>query len=133
MTDAVPPEAADLLQSEPLMAHLATCRDGRPHVAPLWYHYDDEREAVEVTTAGRKLANLRENPRAAVSVQKDVDGRAQWMVTLLGTATVVEDEAETRRAAARINGKYGADASDYPENALVRIDVGSATYQTYPE
>jgi PPOX class probable F420-dependent enzyme len=131
MSDAVPEEAAELLRSEPLMAHVATCRDGRPHAAPVWYHYDDESETVEITTTGRKLANIRENPRVAVSVQKDVGGKAEWMVSLLGTATVVDDEEETRRAADRINGKYGADASDYPENALVRIDVGSATYSTY--
>ncbi|WP_121821658.1 pyridoxamine 5'-phosphate oxidase family protein [Halostella salina] len=129
MTDAVPPEAAELLRSEPLMAHLATSVDGRPHVAPVWYSYDDG--VVRLVTAGRKLANVRENPRVALSVQKDEGGDALWAVTLLGTATVVEDDAAFRDANRRINAKYGADADAYEGNTLVRVDVGSATYRTY--
>ncbi|WP_137285060.1 pyridoxamine 5'-phosphate oxidase family protein [Halorussus salinisoli] len=129
MTSAVPPEAEQLLTSEPLMAHFATCADGDPHVAPVWYHYDEG--AIEVLTTGRKLANVRQNPRVAVSVQKDEGGQAQWMVTLRGTATVVEDVEERRKAAGRINPKYGAEPDEYPENVLVRMDVGSASYQTY--
>ena len=125
----VPAEAEELLTSEPLMAHLATCSEGRPHVAPVWYDYDDG--TVEVLTTGRKLANLRANPRAALSVQKDEHGDTQWMVTLRGTATVVEDETATREATRRINAKYGARADAYDENVLVRIKVGSATHRTY--
>ena len=126
---SVPPEAEELVTSEPLMAHFATCAEGRPHVAPVWYDYDDG--TLELLTTGRKLANVRANPRVAVSVQKDEGGDAQWMVTLLGTATVVDDEAATREVTRRINEKYGAPADAYDENALVRVDVGSATYRTY--
>ncbi|WP_135853019.1 pyridoxamine 5'-phosphate oxidase family protein [Halorussus salinus] len=129
MANPVPAAAEELLTSEPLMAHFATCTDGRPHVAPVWYHYDDG--TVEVLTTGKKLANVRENPRVAVSVQKDEEGVAQWMVTLRGTAEVVEDRDERLRAAERINPKYGASGDEYPENVLVRVTVGSASYQTY--
>jgi PPOX class probable F420-dependent enzyme len=129
MANPVPAAAEQLLTSQPLMAHFATCTEGRPHVAPVWYHYDEG--TVEVLTTGRKLANVRENPRVAISVQKDEEGQAQWMVTLRGTATVVEDEEERRQAAARINPKYGAEPDEYPENVLVRVEVGSASYQTY--
>ncbi|MFC7154107.1 pyridoxamine 5'-phosphate oxidase family protein [Halomarina halobia] len=129
MSEVVPPEAAELLTSEPLMAHLATCRDGRPHVAPVWYRYADDR--VEIVTTGRKLANVRANPRVALSVQRDDGGRAQWMVSLLGTAAVVEDDDEIAAATARINRKYGADEDAWSENALVRIDVGTASYRLY--
>lgn len=129
MANPVPAPAEELLTSQPLMAHFATCAEGRPHVAPVWFHYDEG--TVEVLTTGRKLANVRENPRVAISVQNDENGQAQWMVTLRGTATVVEDEDERREAAARINPKYGAEPDEYPENVLVRVDVGSANYQTY--
>jgi PPOX class probable F420-dependent enzyme len=125
----VPPEAERLLTSEPVIAHLATCVDGRPHVAPVWYGYDDG--VVEVLTGGRKLENLRRNPRTALSIQKDEGGRTEWMVSLRGTATVIEDEATTKEAAARINPRYGASADAWTENTLVRIDVGSASYETY--
>ena len=129
MTDAVPPEAEALLTGEPVVAHLATCVEGRPHVAPVWYAYDDG--AVEVLTTGRKLANVRANPRVALSVQKDAGGRTEWMVALRGTATVVEDEAATLDATRRINARYGAEETAWPENVLVRIDVGSATHRRY--
>ena len=126
---AIPPEAEALIDDAPVMAHLATCVDGRPHVAPVWYGYHDG--VVEILTTGRKLANIRENPRVAISIQQDEGGVAQWMVSLLGTATVIEDREERLAAAQRFYPKYGSDASEYPENVLVRIDVRNATYQTY--
>jgi PPOX class probable F420-dependent enzyme len=129
MGATLPDEAAELLRSEPLMAHLATSVDDRPHVAPVWYRYEDG--TVEVVTGGRKLRNIRENPRVALSVQKDVGGDAEWMVALRGTATVIEDDAENREATRRINEKYGADEDAYDQNTLVRIDVASATVRTY--
>ncbi|WP_265108809.1 pyridoxamine 5'-phosphate oxidase family protein [Halosolutus halophilus] len=125
----VPAEAERLLESEPMMAHLGTCVEGRPHVAPVWYRYEDD--TVEIVTTGRKLANVRENPRVALSVQADEAGETKWMVSLLGTATIVDDETETERARERINEKYGAEPDAYAENELVRIDVGSTTYRTY--
>ncbi|MDS0294158.1 pyridoxamine 5'-phosphate oxidase family protein [Halogeometricum luteum] len=129
MTDGVPDEVESLLTSEPLMAHLATCRDGRPHVAPVWYRYEDG--VVELVTTGTKLRNLRENPYVSLSVQKDEGGNARWAVTLLGTAEIVEDESETREATRKINRKYGAAEDAYSENVLVRVDVGTATHSTY--
>lgn len=125
----VPPEAERLLESERRPAHLATCHEGRPHVAPVWYRYDDG--AVDVVTTGRKLENVRENPRVSLSVQADDGGDPRWTVTLLGTATVVEDEKRAATARRRINAKYGVRPEAYAENVLVRIDVGSATYRTY--
>jgi PPOX class probable F420-dependent enzyme len=125
---SVTPEIADLLD-ERVMAHLATCRDGRPHAAPVWFVHDDG--VVELITTGRKLANVRANPRVALSIQKDTDGETEWTVTLLGTAEVVEDEAATREARRRINRKYGAPEDAYSDNALVRVSVGTATHETY--
>ncbi|MGM0591134.1 MAG: pyridoxamine 5'-phosphate oxidase family protein [Halobacteriota archaeon] len=125
----VPAAVEELLTSEPVMAHLATCVDGRPHVAPVWYDYADG--TIELLTTGRKLANVRANPRVALSIQKDDGGDPQWMVSLLGTATVVDDETATREATRRINRKYGAPESAWRENRLVRVDVGSATHRVY--
>ena len=125
----VPPEAERLLESEPVMAHLGTCVEERPHVAPVWYRYADG--VVEIVTTGRKLANVRRNPRVALSIQNDEAGQTRWMVSLLGTATVIENEDEAAAARRRINEKYGAGPDAYAENTLVRIEVGSATYRTY--
>jgi nitroimidazol reductase NimA-like FMN-containing flavoprotein (pyridoxamine 5'-phosphate oxidase superfamily) len=129
MAQNVPEEAEALLTSEPLIAHLGTSHEDEPHVAPLWYNYHDG--AVEIATTGRKLANIRRNPRVALSVQKDVDSHPQWGVTLQGTATIIDDEEEARAALHRINRKYGTDEDAWSENTPVRIDVSAAEYWEY--
>jgi nitroimidazol reductase NimA-like FMN-containing flavoprotein (pyridoxamine 5'-phosphate oxidase superfamily) len=129
MTATVPDEVAERLQSEPLPAYLATSQDDRPHVAPVWYRYEDD--VVEIMTTGRKLANIRANPRVSIAVQKHEAGVPEWVVTLLGTARVIEDDAENRAVNRQINRKYGADEDDWSENTLVRIDVGSVSYTSY--
>jgi len=129
MAADVPAEVEALLTSEPLPAYLGTSHDDRPHVAPLWYRYEDG--TVEILTTGRKLENVQENPHVSLAVQKRDAGHPEWMVTLQGTATVVEDEDVSREANRKLNRKYGAEEDAWQENTLVSIDVGSASYQTY--
>lgn len=129
MTGTVPDEVEELLTGDPQTGYLATSTDDRPHVAPLWFRY--EAGTVEVMTTGRKLANVRENPRVSLAVQAGSAGDPDWMVTLRGTAEVIEDGAENREASRRINDRYGAEPDAWSENTLVRIDVGSVSYRTY--
>lgn len=129
MSQPVPEDAEALLTSEPLVAHLGTCHDDAPHVAPLWYNYRNG--VVEITTTGRKLANIRQNPRVALSVQKDEDGHPQWGVTVQGVATVVDDDDEGQAVLHRINRKYGADEDAWAENTAVRIDVNTVQHWAY--
>ncbi|MFA9516597.1 pyridoxamine 5'-phosphate oxidase family protein [Halopenitus sp. H-Gu1] len=42
-------------------------------------------------TGGKKLENVRRNPRVAVSIEDARGGDVKWNVTLLGRATVHED------------------------------------------
>lgn len=121
--------AISLVDGARVMAHLATAIEDRPHVAPVWYRYEDG--VVEIITTGRKLANIRRNPRVAVSFQKDVTGETEWTVTMLGTASVVEDQAATRTATRKINAKYDAPTQAWNDNVLVLIDIGTATAKTY--
>ncbi|WP_439027811.1 pyridoxamine 5'-phosphate oxidase family protein [Haloarchaeobius sp. DT45] len=126
----VPPDIETRLTSEPpRVAYLSTCAGNRPHVAPVWYRYDDG--VVEIVTTGRKLANIRENPRVSLAVSAETAGVPEWTVTLRGTATVVDDPAETEDVNARINRRYGMPADAWQENTLVRIAVGSASLRTY--
>lgn len=129
MSSIVPQEIERSLEDEPLIAHLATCLDGRPHVAPVWFHY--EGNTLSVLTGGQKLANIRRSPRVAISIQEDAGGRTEWMVSLRGTARVVEDEDETNAAVSRINTKYGAPESAYPQNVLVRVEIASVSWRRY--
>jgi len=129
MSGNVPEEAEALLTGEPLIAHLGTCHDDVPHVAPIWFAYRDG--TVEIATTGRKLANVRRNPRVALSVQKDENGHPRWGMTLQGTATVIDDGAEGRAVLRRINRRYGADDDAWAENTPIRVDVTDVNYWEY--
>lgn len=152
MSRSVPLEVEALISDAPVSAHLATSVDDRPHVAPVWYGYRDG--TVYFMTGGKKLANVRRNPRVALSIEEVVDGDVRWNVTLLGTATVRDDRDRIDWASEWIYDKYddsdaeeddgsvGADeddeahdaggASDAPDGyALVEVDIGSATWFEY--
>lgn len=129
MTREIPAKAEELLTREPRIAHLATSHDNRPHVAPLWYNY--RAGLVEIVTTGRKLTNIRQNPRVAMSIQQDHEGHPEWGVSLRGTASVVEDDAADE-IFRRINRRYDADDDAWrDENTPVQIDVASVEYWDY--
>ncbi|MEF8904551.1 MAG: pyridoxamine 5'-phosphate oxidase family protein [Haloarculaceae archaeon] len=86
--------------------------------------------ALSFVTSGRKLANLRRNPRVAVSIERAEEGRVDWSVTLLGTATVVEEEEWVAPVAERIFEQYESD-ENYPFQPLVEVDVRTATASVY--
>lgn len=138
---SVPPEAEALLAGAPEMAHLATSHENRPHVAPVWYHYEDGH--VYVFTGGRKLENVQRNPRVALSIEASHEGSAEWMVAMQGTASVVEDEDRVLELVRKVFTKYlGAEVSEWPDHyrealeegpdgTLLDIAVGSATHTEY--
>jgi PPOX class probable F420-dependent enzyme len=129
MPEAISDAAVELLTSGVHIGHLATSHEDRPHVAPVWYNYHDG--DIEVVVTGQKLQNIRRNPRVAMSVQDDDGGDANWGLTLRGTATIVEDEAEGEAIFRRINERYGADEDAWEQNTPVRIDVGSSSHWGY--
>lgn len=146
----VPNDVEALIADARLSAHLATSVDDRPHVAPVWYVY--ENGTVWVLTGGRKLANVRQNPRVALSIERyDADG-VDWSVQLLGTARIVADEERVEEVRARLDetygGEYAADGGgdidseeangnesgsegDAEDRALLAIDVATASRQRY--
>lgn len=139
------PEVESLVADAPVSAHLATSVDDRPHVAPVWYGYRDG--VVYFVTGGRKLANLRRNPRAALSIEDASGGDVAWNVTLLGRARVVDDPERIEWARGWIYERYDGDAAadgeesvetdggnddgdDY-DYALVEFEAGSAAWNVY--
>jgi nitroimidazol reductase NimA-like FMN-containing flavoprotein (pyridoxamine 5'-phosphate oxidase superfamily) len=125
---SVPPEVAELIADARLSAHVATSVDDRPHVAPVWYLYEEG--VLSFVTSGRKLENVRRNPRVAVSIERAEGGDVEWSVTLLGTATIVENEERVTPVANRIFEKYDSD-EDYPFQPLVEVEVRTAAASVY--
>ena len=124
-------EVEELIADAPLSAHLATADENRPHVAPVWYGYRDG--VLSVLTGDKKLSNIRSNPRVAVSIEKQGEHGPEWSVTLLGTATIIEDAERTRTARERVFDKYREFDSETEDErgTLVEIEVASATSGRY--
>lgn len=130
-SNTVPSAVEDVLTEGREMAHVATTVDDRPHVAPVWYRY--ENDMVEFVTEGKKLENIRENPKVAISIEHSEDGHGEWHVVLFGTARIITDEEELWAGRTRLFQRYrGRDPSleedGEPPEALVQVDVGSVSY-----
>jgi len=125
---SVPEEVESLISGTRLSAHVATSVDDRPHVAPVWYLYDDG--VVSFVTSGRKLRNLRRNPRVAVSIEKADETGVEWTVTMLGTATVYDDPERVEPIQRRVDEKY-ENETDYGFQPLVEVEVASTTHTVY--
>lgn len=143
----IPAEVESLIADASVSAHLATAKDNRPHVAPVWYGYQDG--VVSFITGGKKLRNIQSNPQVALSLEKASTDSVEWNVTLLGTATIYDDEARIAAASDWIYDAYDdddtasddsneeaqpddgdEDANEY-EYALVRVEIGSASWTIY--
>jgi uncharacterized protein len=60
------------------IARIGCHAEGETYVVPLIYAYEDD-AVIAVTTEGRKIAMLRENPSVCVEVDEyDTDGRGSW-------------------------------------------------------
>lgn len=148
----VPPEVEALIEEAPVSAHIATAVDDRPHVAPVWYGYRDG--SLYFMTGGRKLENLRRNPRLAVSIEMADGGDVEWNVTLLGRAMVIDDPDQIEWASGWIYDRYDGDASEANDSvgesvesdggseadasisdeydyALVEVEIGSTAANVY--
>ncbi|MFC6974603.1 pyridoxamine 5'-phosphate oxidase family protein [Halomicroarcula sp. GCM10025709] len=151
-------EVESLIADAPLSAHLATSVDDRPHVAPVWYVYENsetyravsdravtESPQVWLLTGGKKLRNVRQNPRVALSIERADESGVDWAAQLLGTARIVDDERQVATIEAALDRKYrggegttdggtdaGEDGTDGGEEwALLAVRVGSGTAQRY--
>ncbi len=106
------PEWREFLLSGTRTAKLATVRrDGRPHVAPIWFDLDGDNLVFTTGDTSVKGKALRRNPRVSLCVDDERPPFA--FVTIEGTARISEDPAELQHWATRIGGRYmGADQAE---------------------
>jgi PPOX class probable F420-dependent enzyme len=107
------------------VAHLATAdAAGRPHVVPICYALSgntvyftvDEKPKKKPGARLKRLANLRENPMAALVVDRyDEDWSRLGWVMLQGCAEVLESGDEHDQAQANLRVRY-------PQLATMRIE-----------
>lgn len=108
---------------------MATRAGGRPHVAPVRYVYEDG--IVSFLTGGRRIENLRKNPRVSISIEDADPEKVHWTVTLFGTARIVDDRDEIEAVRERVYARYYDSGDDPDDQPLVEVEVGSATAQVY--
>ncbi len=120
---------AFLTAEPPRTGKLATVRkDGRPHVAPIWYELDDDGSIVFTTGAETlKGKSIRRDPRVCLCVD---DERPPFsFVSVDGKVDISEDLDETLVWATRIGARYmGAENAEaygrrnaVPGELLVRL------------
>lgn len=112
------------------VARLATAdAGGRPHLVPIAFALDGDRlySAVDAkpkrTTELRRLANVRENPRVAVLVDRydDDDWSRLWWARADGTGRVLEaEDPEARGAVELLRERY---PRIEPVGAVLAVDV----------
>lgn len=62
------PEAVRCLRDDPVVWLSSVQGDGRPHVVPVWFHWDGERIVAFSKPNARKVQNLRDQPLVMLAV-----------------------------------------------------------------
>src|SRR5258706_8796580 len=96
---------------------MATTRpDGRPHVAPVWFVWHEDR--AYVMTSGVKLANVRHNGFAALNTEDGID-----VAIIEGTARIIppDDKVFTAVAKVFVERYDWAIGDSFPDNQLIEI------------
>ena len=119
------PWVRDFLSSRPAhTAKLATVRrDGRPHVAPIWFDLDGDDIVFTTGVDSVKGRTIRRDPRVSVCVD---DERPPFSFVIIeGDARIVEDADELLRWATSIAGRYmGEDrAEEYGRRNAVPTEL----------
>ena len=103
--------------SRPRTAQLVTLRaSGTPHVAPVWFLWDDGRALVMADAGALKVRNIRRNPAVALCVC--TPDHPYSFVTLEGMASVTSDGLEdmARRTCVLYEGQQRG--SEFAEELL---------------
>ena len=115
------------------VARLATAdANGVPHLVPVVFAVDGDTIFTAVdrkpkrTTALKRLANARVNPRVALLADHydDQDWNALWWVRADGSARVLEPaEPEARRAVELLAGRYPQHRAQPPDGPVLAVEV----------
>jgi uncharacterized protein YhbP (UPF0306 family) len=106
MSDDLKRQILSYLESHNTMT-LATCAEGSPWAATVFYASEDLRPYFFSAPDSRHCQNLAANPRVAVTIQEDYhDWRKIKGIQLEGTVTLVDSIGEKAKAMAVYARKY---------------------------
>ncbi len=105
-------EQRDFLLGGTRTGKLATvCKDGRPHVVPIWFDLDGDTLVFTTGHNSVKAVNIRRDPRVCICVDDETPPFAFMQIE--GIATLSADSDALLHWATRIGGRYmGADLAE---------------------
>ena len=84
-------QVADFLSEGPRLGRLATTgKDAEPHVVPIWFRVDGKNIHIHSMKESGKVANILDNPRFSLVVDKDVPPYKG--VTIRGSAAILSGD-----------------------------------------
>ena len=122
-------ECLEFMMAQPRTAKIATVRkDGRPHVAPIWFYLDGDALLFTTWHTTVKAANLARDPRICLVV--DDETPPFGFVQYEGVASFVDDPDALLYWATKIGGRYmGEDQAEafgkrnaVPGEHLLRVE-----------
>jgi len=80
--------------SKPILARIATVgKNSAPHVAPVWFVYENGTLIISTGRDAAKIKNIKRNPAVAVCIDTTEGGFQSRGVILRGKAELVEKDA----------------------------------------
>lgn len=122
-------ECLEFMMASPRTAKIATVRkDGRPHVAPIWFYLDGDVLYFTTWHTTAKAANISRDPRICLVV--DDETPPFGFVQYEGVASFVDDPETLLYWATKIGGRYmGEDQAEafgkrnaVPGEYLLRVE-----------
>lgn len=121
----------DAVIREARVCRLALAGADGPYVVPLCFGYDGASFYFHCAPEGRKIDVLRADPRACVEIDV-VDGMREaaqacsWgiryrSVIAFGTASIVEEAAEKRRALELLMAQYSPATYSFPDQSIENV------------
>jgi PPOX class probable F420-dependent enzyme len=97
------PSTEAALREHPVVWLSSVQRDGRPHLVPVWFHWDGERIVAFSKPHARKVGNLRDEPRVMLAVGTP---GPEFEVELIEATAELPDEAAERVMPEGFGSKY---------------------------
>jgi PPOX class probable F420-dependent enzyme len=115
------PGADAALREDPVVWLSSVQRDGRPHLVPVWFHWDGERIVAFSKPHARKVDNLRDDPRVMLAVGTP---GPEFEVELIEATAELPDED----AAAVMPDGFGAKYRDLLRRAGLTVQRFAEVY-----
>jgi len=107
--------------ARPLLAELATVKaDGSPHVAPVWFQYQNGQIRIVAQINSVKTRNIQHEPRVSLSVA--IHERPYKYVLVNGTAELSKEGIPELTRALAIHYQGGQEGNEYADRVLVEMD-----------